>query len=365
MLFNAFTAAAVLAMAVSAAPAPAPVASYPGPPVIYKTADNAPVATAATLKPTLATAVPAATPVAVAAKVKRDSSTCVPQPAGIAHTSSPDTDTGFLSDSYYSDAANNAGTPLGYKAVFTNTQASPNAPGYAGYTLLDSYDVQTCADKCNAIAGCTSFNIYFERDPSVDPNSPTCSNPPSVTNIKCVWWTSVITTADNVNNGQYRGQFHVVIAGSNGYTGGQYQRGFRIKTDGSKTVMDHRYLQFSPGEGSAIALNPDVHFAGVFQLGNDGTLLEVYPWPGSAAALSTTDGSTQLLTMRATGEQGVDYIKCTIDNIIVCTSNGNAQAADVCPNRAQSISGLLYFSDPNKIDSGCSQIGLYAEAVQG
>ncbi|KAJ4986840.1 hypothetical protein SVAN01_07645 [Stagonosporopsis vannaccii] len=354
MLFNAFTAAAVMAMVVSAAPAPD--VTYPGPPVIYKTANNVPAVTATTL----------AAPVATggASKAKRDDS-CVQQPAGIQHKSWPDTDAAFLKDPYYSNAAKHAITPLGFEKVFTNTQASPNAPGYAGYTLLDSYDVQQCADKCNAISGCTSFNVYFERDPSVDPNAASCSNPPSVTNIKCVWWTSVITTAENVNNGQYRGKFHVVIAGSNGYTGGKYQRGFRIKTDGSKTVMDHRWLQISPGEGAAIALNDNVSFGSIFQLGTDGTLIELWPWPGMAAALASTDGSTQLLTMRGVGEKNVDYIKCTIDNIIVCTSNNNAQAADVCPNRAQSISGLLYFSDPNKIDHDCSQIGLYVDPVQG
>lgn len=353
MLFNAITAAAVLAMVVSAAPAPD--FTYPGPPVIYKTADNAPAVTATTLAPASPTG---------ASKVKRDD-TCVQQPAGIAHKSSPDTDTAFLSDDYYSNAAKNAATPLGFNQIFTNTQASPNAPGYAGFTLLDTYDVQKCADKCNAISGCTSFNIYFERDPSVDPNSPTCSNPPSVTNIKCVWWTSVITPDQNVNNGQYRGQFHVVIAGSNGYTGGKYQRGFKIKTDGSKTVMDHRYLQISPGEGAAIALNEDPAFGSIWQLGADGTLIELWPWPGMAAALAKNNGKTQFLTMRGVGQPGVKYINCTIDNIIVCTINGRAQAADVCPNRAQSISGLLYFSDTNKIDSDCSQIGLYAEPVQG
>lgn len=113
-----------------------------------------------------------------------------------------------------------------------------------------------------------------------------------------------------------------------------------------------------------IPLNYDVSFGSSFQLGDDGTLVELWPWPGMAAALASTDGSTQLLTMCAIGEKYVDYIKCSIDNIIVCTSKINAQAADVFHNRAQSISGLLYFSDANKIDPDCAQIGLYVDPVQ-
>ena len=46
-----------------------------------------------------------------------------------------------------------------------------------GYTTLDTYDVPTCAAKCSAINGCMSFNIYFERDPSLDPGA-NCPNPP-------------------------------------------------------------------------------------------------------------------------------------------------------------------------------------------
>ena len=66
MVFNAFTAVAVMAMVVSAAPAP--YVSYPGSPVVYKTANNVPTVTATTL------AAPAATD--VVSKAERDDS-CV------------------------------------------------------------------------------------------------------------------------------------------------------------------------------------------------------------------------------------------------------------------------------------------------
>jgi hypothetical protein len=46
---------------------------------------------------------------------------------------------------------------------------------------------------------------------------PACPNPPSVTNIKCALWGSSISYATATNEGQYQDDFHVVIAGSNGY----------------------------------------------------------------------------------------------------------------------------------------------------
>ncbi|KEQ81702.1 hypothetical protein M438DRAFT_301898 [Aureobasidium pullulans EXF-150] len=86
-----------------------------------------------------------------------------------------------------------------------------------GYTLLTSYDAQACADKCTKINGCQAFNIYFERDPTVNPDDSSCSNPASTTQIKCVYWSGPVTN-DNANNaGQWRNKFQVVIAGSNGY----------------------------------------------------------------------------------------------------------------------------------------------------
>ena len=62
-----------------------------------------------------------------------------------------------------------------------------------------------------------SFNIYFERGPTVAPGG-SCLNPPSTTTIKCALWGGPVSAGDAVNTGQPREQFKVVIAGSNGYT---------------------------------------------------------------------------------------------------------------------------------------------------
>ncbi|KAI6819121.1 hypothetical protein KC340_g13678 [Hortaea werneckii] len=79
-----------------------------------------------------------------------------------------------------------------------------------------SYNTQQLANKCNAITGCVAINIYFERDPSVEPAAG-CPNPASTTNIKCVFWGGPVTKDNALNAGHYRNQFQVVIARSNGY----------------------------------------------------------------------------------------------------------------------------------------------------
>lgn len=106
---------------------------------------------------------------------KRDG-TCAVQPEGIDYDSAPDTPLAFAIDPYYAVTAETADAPAGYTTVFTNLNASNSANKYMGYSLLSFYDVKTCASHCTSAAGCESFNIYFERDPSVSfvrPPNPT------------------------------------------------------------------------------------------------------------------------------------------------------------------------------------------------
>ncbi|PNS16124.1 hypothetical protein CAC42_4525 [Sphaceloma murrayae] len=147
----------------------------------------------------------------------RKRAACKAQPAGAKGAPTvADDPASFKNSTALADAALKAVTPAGYTQTFKNLQASNNAYGYMGYSTLDSYDTQTCANRCSKINGCMSFNIYFERDPSVEPAS-ACPNPPSVTMIKCVYWGGPVTTDNANNNGQWRNKFQVVIAGSNGY----------------------------------------------------------------------------------------------------------------------------------------------------
>ncbi|KAI4724126.1 hypothetical protein E4T49_08149 [Aureobasidium sp. EXF-10728] len=148
--------------------------------------------------------------------VKRDA-ICVPQPSGISHTSVPDDAAGFVSDAYYHDVAISASTPSGWVQAFTGLNASNSAERCLGFTLLASYDVQICANKCATLPSCDSINMYFERDPSTSINNSTCTNPPGITNVKCVFWKGAVGTANANNFGQRREGFQVVVAGSSGY----------------------------------------------------------------------------------------------------------------------------------------------------
>ena len=113
-------------------------------------------------------------------------------------------------------SANDAAQPDGYTTVFQNTNAAVNAPEYLTYVTLDQYEPASCAAYCDKTAGCSAFNIYFERDPSKTPNAKDCPNPPSTTNIKCALWGNAITKQQATNTGQWRDDFQIVIAGSNG-----------------------------------------------------------------------------------------------------------------------------------------------------
>jgi hypothetical protein len=143
---------------------------------------------------------------------------CATQPTGASSYASAPTDpSAWASYSVFASAASVAPTPSGYTKEFTNLAASNNVYGYLGFTTLQSYDVMTCSKKCDAIDGCMSFNLYFERDPSLDPGTG-CTNPAPVTMVKCVFWGGPVNQGNAVNTGQFRSSFQVLIAGSNGYT---------------------------------------------------------------------------------------------------------------------------------------------------
>ncbi|KAL3420929.1 hypothetical protein PVAG01_07374 [Phlyctema vagabunda] len=147
---------------------------------------------------------------------KRAQGDCAVQPTGLGENSSPDTADAFLADPKYNGIADIATTPAGYTRTFSKFQASNNAFGYMGYDTLQSYDTVECAKRCTNKRGCNAFNIYFERDPTLDPG-PTCSDPASTINIKCVFWGGPVTPQNAVNTGETRNAFRVVISGSNGY----------------------------------------------------------------------------------------------------------------------------------------------------
>ncbi|KAL8831695.1 MAG: hypothetical protein Q9191_000705, partial [Dirinaria sp. TL-2023a] len=195
--------------------------------------------------------------------IKRDGD-CTPQPAGFGPVATPDTPNAFLSNPDFSAMANNATTPDGYTLVMQNAAASLSASKYMGLTNLRSYDPFECASLCNKALGCQAFNMYVERDPSLDPNKTNCPNPPSLTNYKCTLWGVPVSAAEAKNKGQWRDSFQVVIAGSNAYNKvsappgiacftGPVQLGGAINApknaQGQDTYMGYKHHIFSQSQG--------------------------------------------------------------------------------------------------------------------
>ncbi|KAI9647840.1 hypothetical protein NHQ30_004228 [Ciborinia camelliae] len=144
---------------------------------------------------------------------------CEAQPAGKGPNTVPDTSDAFLASPQYKAISSAAVTPRGYTLAFSGLQGSSQTTSYLGYKTMDSYDTVNCAAYCDEQEGCIAFNIYLERDPTVDPAA-SCPNPPSTINYKCVKWGVQISDKTATNIGQWRNDFHVVISGSNGYNKG-------------------------------------------------------------------------------------------------------------------------------------------------
>lgn len=150
---------------------------------------------------------------------RQDNATCTNRTRGAGPVPSPDTSVAFLSYQPFADAAKNATTPSNYTAAFTNLHASTTAKTYLGVSELSSYDVGNCTAQCDAQSGCTAVNIFFERTPTLN-LGPSCTNAPSSTVIKCVYWGDAVTKQNTVNSGYTDNGFVVAIAGSNGYNKG-------------------------------------------------------------------------------------------------------------------------------------------------
>lgn len=160
------------------------------------------------------------TPSGVARQPRQKREACKPEPT-IANTYNVDLSSAaaFRADANIASVANNANSaPAGYYQNFKNLGGANSAMNYLGYTVVKTgYDVDFCAKKCTDKAGCLSFNIYFERDPTVDPGQD-CKDPEAFANIKCSFWGTGLDTSTAKNTGQWRYKFEVAIAGSNAYT---------------------------------------------------------------------------------------------------------------------------------------------------
>ncbi|KAF5588596.1 eukaryotic aspartyl protease [Fusarium subglutinans] len=107
-------------------------------------------------------------------------------------------------DSAYSQSASSALTPLGYAAAFVNTDVLASREGYLEDFRLVDYDVNACAQRCNANKECVAFNIYFRPDHlKISSNGKTAA-------IKCALWSNTLSLPDTEIGSD-------VVAGSNAY----------------------------------------------------------------------------------------------------------------------------------------------------
>ncbi|EMD64827.1 hypothetical protein COCSADRAFT_189863 [Bipolaris sorokiniana ND90Pr] len=115
--------------------------------------------------------------------------------------------------------ADGATAPAGYDEAFKGLNKATQQIGYLTYKNIETgnYNVQACADFCDSEKFCLGFNIYYERDPKYAPSA-SCTDPEPQTNLKCALFGYPVSANTAINDGQYREQFQVVIAGSNGYS---------------------------------------------------------------------------------------------------------------------------------------------------
>jgi hypothetical protein len=147
---------------------------------------------------------------------------CAVQPDGYGPHPTPDTVEAFQNYAPFHQLAKSAVTPKSYVNTFKDLNASVTANSYLGLHTFSSYNIQGCSEWCDNTTLCTGFNVYIERDPSLNPtvNGPlgeNCPDPSSITNFKCTLWGSGVSKEAATNFGDYRESFHTVIVGSNGY----------------------------------------------------------------------------------------------------------------------------------------------------
>ncbi|KAJ9667228.1 hypothetical protein H2201_002749 [Coniosporium apollinis] len=111
-----------------------------------------------------------------------------------------------------------------WETSFLALDSAVESNTYMGMYVLDGYEPEFCALICNEDERCMGINIFVERSPVVVPG-PNCPNPPGMAVVKCVLFSSAVTTESATNKGQFLGPkdangkaFHVLIESSNGYS---------------------------------------------------------------------------------------------------------------------------------------------------
>lgn len=248
----------------------------------------------------------------------------------------------------------------------------------------------------------------FKRDPSLNPDASDCPNPPSTINIKCVFWGGAATAANANNFGQWRDNFQVLIAGSNGYINSTYAAKLVGDSSASSssftatstsvsstfttvvvpasttsttilsssttsssgpsstlsasfyiTIGDGRYVAVGGGQSGAVSYVSSATSATKFQLDkNTGYLVEASGTIGYAASLFTSSSNAQKVYFSSVGQPSIKYLTCnkqTTTSSLQCTAdtNNKLQVAQTCSTDSSSS---LWFA--SSVDKGCSSVTL-------
>ena len=102
------------------------------------------------------------------------SQACCAQPFGSGPTGLSDTQ--FQQAGTFTAMAHSSPTPENYTAVYRSLNGAASQPNYMGLYVLQSYSPTQCGQYCSGASGCLGFNIYAERDPSLNPG-PNCPDP--------------------------------------------------------------------------------------------------------------------------------------------------------------------------------------------
>lgn len=119
------------------------------------------------------------------------------------------------------NSALSAYKPPSYAQVFSGYYTSLDPTRALRVIELDSYDPFSCSAACDFTDHCVGYNIYFERDPALEPApgySPSdCGQTSAVVRVKCSLWSYAPTPGSATYYGGWAGSFAVAISGSNAY----------------------------------------------------------------------------------------------------------------------------------------------------
>lgn len=97
----------------------------------------------------------------------------------------PDTVEMFRSNPAFRVYSGAAVAPPNYTIVFSEDHRIFSTGKVVKYVKIPGYDPHICAELCNQVPACQSFNLFFERTPTLW-LGPNCTNSPSSATIRCV-----------------------------------------------------------------------------------------------------------------------------------------------------------------------------------